>query len=76
MVPAPVFLLEMITASWMTQAIYAAAKLGIADELAAGPLTADELALRVGADSDGLRRLLRLLASRSILAAARTVVMS
>jgi hypothetical protein len=30
MVPAPVFLLEMITASWMTQAIYAAAKLGIA----------------------------------------------
>jgi hypothetical protein len=68
MVPAPVFMLEMITASWMTQAIYAAAKLGIADELTAGPLTADDLAGRVGADSDGLRRLLRLLASRSILA--------
>lgn len=68
MVPAPVFLLEMITGSWMTQAIYAAAKLGIADELAEGPLTADDLARRVGADEDGLRRLLRLLSSRSILA--------
>lgn len=67
LVPAPVGLLEMITASWFTQAIYAAAKLGIADELAAGPLSAGDLAARVRADEDGMRRLLRLLASRAIL---------
>ncbi|MGK8491276.1 methyltransferase [Nocardia asiatica] len=68
LVPAPVSMLEVITASWFTQAIYATAELGIADELAEGPLTADDLARRVGADGDALRRLLRLLASRSILA--------
>lgn len=71
LVPAPVNMLEMITASWLTQAVYAAAKLGIADELAAGPLTADDLARRVDANEDGLRRLLRLLSSRSILAHRR-----
>jgi hypothetical protein len=71
MTPAPISLLELITASWMTQAIYAAAKLRIADELYERPLRADELAQRVGAEPDALRRLLRLLASRSILAARK-----
>ncbi|MEV0032654.1 methyltransferase [Nocardia sp. NPDC050793] len=66
LIPAPISLLEMITGSWLTQAVYAAAKLGIADELSAGPLDAGELAQRVGADEAALRRLLRLLTSRSI----------
>ncbi|TQM32873.1 methyltransferase [Nocardia bhagyanarayanae] len=66
LIPAPVSMLEMITASWLTQAVYTAAKLGIADELSAGPLDAEELAERVGANPDALRRLLRLLSSRSL----------
>ena len=34
------------------------ARLGVPDQLAGGPLTADQLAARVGAAADGLRRLL------------------
>lgn len=68
MVPAPISLLEMITASFMTQAIYATAKLGIADVLSEGPSTANEIASKVGADPDAMHRLLRLLVSRSIFA--------
>jgi hypothetical protein len=40
--------------------------LGIADALAAGPLTRDELAVRVGADPDSVARLMRLLISRGV----------
>jgi DNA-binding transcriptional ArsR family regulator len=43
-----------------------AAQLGVADALANGPLPIDELAARVGADADALRRLLRALISRGI----------
>ena len=43
-------MMEMILATWMSQAITAAAQLGVADALAAGPLTIEELAARVGAD--------------------------
>lgn len=44
----------------------AAVDLGIADALAHGPLTVDELANAVGADADALARLLRALISRGI----------
>jgi C-methyltransferase len=57
---------EMITASWACQAITAAAQLGVADALAKGPLPIDELATRVGADTDALSRLLRALISRGV----------
>jgi hypothetical protein len=43
------------------QAICVAAKLGVADALATGPLTADELATRCGAHAPSLRRLMRYL---------------
>src|SRR5680860_34585 len=66
LLPAPISLLEMVTAGWMTQAIYAATKLGIADELSQGPLSPEEIAKRVGAHPEATRRLLRLLASHSI----------
>jgi hypothetical protein len=66
MVPPPIAMLEMITEMWATQAITAAADLGIADALAKGPLSADELASAVNADTDALRRLLRGLISRGI----------
>jgi hypothetical protein len=52
--------------SMITQAIYVAAKLGIADILGNGPLPAEEIAQRADADPDATYRLLRLLASYSI----------
>lgn len=64
--PAPAALFEMILAGWTSQAITVAAQLGVADALADGPLPIDELAARVHADADALRRLLRALISRGI----------
>jgi hypothetical protein len=64
--PAPAAMIEMILAGWTSQAITVAAQLGVADALAHGPLTIEELASRVDADTDALRRLLRALISRGI----------
>lgn len=50
-----------------TQLLYVAARLRIADQLAAGARTPQDLARAVGADPDGLYRLLRALASLGIL---------
>ncbi|KQH79509.1 hydroxyneurosporene methyltransferase [Mycobacterium gordonae] len=66
MVPAPAAMLEIILDAWAAQAVAAAAELGIADALAGGPLTADELAAAVGADADALGRLLRALIGRGV----------
>lgn len=57
---------RMITGYWLSQAIYAAAKFGIADLLAAGPRTADDLAGETSTNADALYRLLRALASAGI----------
>jgi hypothetical protein len=59
-------LLDLIQGSVITQGIYAAAKLGIADVLGDGPLTAQEIAKRVGAHPDATYRLLRMLSGFSI----------
>jgi C-methyltransferase len=64
--PAPAAMMEMIVAAWTSQAITVAAELGVADALANGPLPIDELAAKVGANADALRRLLRALISRGI----------
>jgi C-methyltransferase len=64
--PAPASMVELILASWVSQAIQAAAQLRVADALAAGPLPLDDLARRVGADPDALGRLLRALIGRGI----------
>ena len=69
-------MMEMIVATWMSQAITVAAQLGVADALADGPLPIDELAARVGADADALRRLLRALISRGIFRRRHDGVMS
>jgi C-methyltransferase len=66
LVPAPAAMLEMIIATWTSQAITVAAQLGVADALANGPLPIAELAAQVGADADALRRLLRALIGRGI----------
>ncbi|OBG26972.1 hydroxyneurosporene methyltransferase [Mycobacterium alsense] len=61
LVPPQAAMMEMITSAWAAQAISAAADLGIADALANGPRTVDELAAAVDADADALGRLLRAL---------------
>src|SRR5688572_19495019 len=59
---------RMITGYWISQAIYAAAKFGIADLLKAGPMSIDELAAATATNADALYRLLRALASVGIFA--------
>jgi SAM-dependent methyltransferase len=57
---------QMLGGYWITQAIYVAAELGIADLLAKGPLTVEALAEQSNADSGALYRVLRALASAGI----------
>lgn len=57
---------RMIVGSWVTQAIYVAAEIGIADLLAAGPRKADELARDTKTHGASLYRVLRALASIDI----------
>jgi hypothetical protein len=59
---------DLILGAWMAQAISTVAELGVADALTAGPLPINELASKVGADSDALRRLLRALIGKGIFA--------
>jgi SAM-dependent methyltransferase len=59
---------RMITAYWTSQALGAAARLGVPDQLADGPRASDDLARAVGADPDALYRLLRLLAMNGVFA--------
>lgn len=66
--PPAVQLSEMLTAYWTSQAIYVAAKLGIADLLAAGSKTADQLAKATATQPAALYRMLRMLASQGVFA--------
>jgi orsellinic acid C2-O-methyltransferase len=59
-------LLELINGSWVAQACYVTARLGIAELLASGPRTADELAAATGTHAPALRRLLSALGSVDI----------
>jgi hypothetical protein len=59
---------QMITGYWISQAIYAAAKFGIADLLKDGPKPVAELARTTSTNPDALYRLLRALASVGIFA--------
>lgn len=65
--PGNIALLELATGAWTTAALYTAARLGIADQLAAGPKHSTEVAALVGANADGVHRLMRALASRGVL---------
>lgn len=61
-VPSPsAVVLHLLAGGWVTRAVEAVASLGIADQLAAGPLPADELAERTGTSADALHRVLRAL---------------
>ncbi|HVM95471.1 MAG TPA: methyltransferase [Candidatus Acidoferrales bacterium] len=61
-------MLGHITGYWISQLIFVAARLGLADVLARGPLTVAALAKRVGAQASPLRRVLRALASIGVFA--------
>jgi SAM-dependent methyltransferase len=56
-------MLSLLNSCLTTQALHAAARLGIADELSAGPRTVADMSTAVGAQADALDRLLRMLAS-------------
>jgi SAM-dependent methyltransferase len=71
MVPAGVALFELSQGAWLTQALYVASRLGIADALRDGPLTSEQVAARVGADPGATHRLMRALASNGVLALRR-----
>jgi len=66
--PPPEALLQMITSSWVSQTIYVAAKLGIADLLSEGPRSSDELAKATGTHAGSLYRVMRALASVGVFA--------
>jgi hypothetical protein len=59
-------MVELITATWLSQAITVAAELGIADALAEKPMAIDDLARAVDAHPDALARMLRALIGRGI----------
>jgi ubiquinone/menaquinone biosynthesis C-methylase UbiE len=59
-------LLELINGSWIAQACYVTARLGIAELLATGPRTAEQLAATSGAHAPALQRLLGALGSVDI----------
>jgi len=66
--PPPAVLYDLATGHYVSQAIYVAAKLGIADLLGAGPRNRDELANATGTHAPSLGRVLRLLASVGVFA--------
>lgn len=66
MVPPEVGVLELSSAFMATHAVYAVARLGVADALAAGPRSAEEVAGDVGTDADTTHRLLRASADHGI----------
>jgi hypothetical protein len=60
-------LLDMAVGAWVSQTIYVAAKLGIADALSDGPRSCDEIATITQTPSPSLSRLLRALRSLQVI---------
>jgi hypothetical protein len=59
---------RMLSGYWISQALYVAAKLGLADLVKSGPRSADDLAKATGTHAPSLYRLLRALASVGVFA--------
>ena len=66
--PTPADLFQLLTAAWIPDALCLVARLGIADQLAEKPRSADELAARVGIQGSPARlfRLLRALTTAGV----------
>lgn len=56
-------LIQMATAHWVSRLVYLTAEMGLADQLAAGPRTAEDLAGSTATDAPSLYRVMRTLAS-------------
>ncbi len=65
-IPPTQRMFQLVTGYWVSQAVGAVAALGIADALAGGPRTADDLAGSAGCSPDAVARLLRACASLDI----------
>jgi O-methyltransferase domain len=59
-------LLGLLAGKWITAAVAAAAELGVADALAAGPLSASDLAERLGCNAQALGRVLGVLLGEGV----------
>jgi ubiquinone/menaquinone biosynthesis C-methylase UbiE len=66
--PPQLAILQMASGYWVSQSIYVAAKLGIADLLKDSPKSCDELATATGTHAPSLYRVLRALASLGVFA--------
>jgi len=66
----PPALFQMATGYWLSQAVYVAAKLGVADLLKDGPKSCKSLAATMGVDHQALSRLMRALSSVGVFAHA------
>ncbi|MDT7602574.1 MAG: hypothetical protein QOF61_571 [Acidobacteriota bacterium] len=66
--PPPIQMLQMIAGFWVSRAIYAAAKLGVADLVADAPKSVEELAAATEMHAPSLYRVLRALSSVGIFA--------
>ena len=64
--PPPMVIYQLASAHYVSQALYVAAHLGIADLLAGGPQTHDTLAAKTDTHAASLRRVLRLLTSAGV----------
>ena len=62
----PIQLVLMSSGAILQQALYAAAKLGLADLLNGSPRTAPELAAQLNVNEPALLRVIRLLASQGV----------
>ncbi len=67
-IPLPFQLTRLMSSLWISQAIYVAAELRVADALAGGPGRSEDLAERVAADPAALHRLLRALVALDLCA--------
>jgi len=66
-VPLHVEMIRMGTAYWLSSLVYTAAKLGLADHLADGPKSTDDVAEATGMNARAVHRFMRTLASFGIL---------
>lgn len=64
--PPPFRLMTLITGHWVAAAIYAAARLGLADQLKQGPRSSDDIASACGAHGPSVYRLLRALSTLGV----------
>jgi SAM-dependent methyltransferase len=64
--PPHLEIFQMVSAIWTSRAVYAVARLGLADIFSNGPLTAETAAQNTGTDARSMFRLLRALASRGL----------